>query len=33
MKLEFDLQADAVYLESTDAKVEDPREIQPGTLN
>ena len=32
MKLEFDPQADAVYLELTDAEVEESREIQPGIL-
>ena len=32
MKLEFDAQADAVYLEWTDAEVEESREIQPGIL-
>ena len=32
MKLEFDLQADAVYLELTDAEVEESKEIQPGII-
>lgn len=32
MKLEFDPQADAVYLELTDAEVEESKEIQPGII-
>jgi uncharacterized protein YuzE len=32
MKLEFDPQADAVYLELTDAEVEKSTEIQPGIV-
>lgn len=32
MKLEFDPQADAVYLELTDAEVEASKEIQPGII-
>ncbi|TVR63386.1 MAG: DUF2283 domain-containing protein [Candidatus Competibacteraceae bacterium] len=32
MKLEFDTQADAVYLELTEAEVEESREIQPGII-
>jgi uncharacterized protein YuzE len=32
MKFEFDPQADAVYLELTDAEVEESREIQPGII-
>jgi len=32
MKFEFDPQADAVYLELTEAEVEDSREIQPGII-
>lgn len=32
MKLEFDPGADAVYLELTDAEVEESREIQPGIV-
>jgi uncharacterized protein YuzE len=32
MKLEFDPQADAVYLELTDAEVEESREIQSGVI-
>ncbi|CDH46581.1 DUF2283 domain-containing protein [Candidatus Contendibacter odensensis] len=32
MRLEFDPQADAVYLELTDAEVEESKEIQPGII-
>lgn len=32
MKLEFDPQADAVYLELTDAEVDKSSEIQPGII-
>ena len=32
MKLEFDPQADAVYLELTDAEVEESKEVQPGII-
>lgn len=32
MKFEFDPQADAVYLELTDADVKEFREIQPGII-
>ncbi len=32
MKLEFDPEADAAYLELTDSTVEQPREIQPGII-
>ena len=32
MKLEFDPQADAVYLELTDAEVEESKEIQSGVI-
>ena len=32
MKCEFDPQADAVYLELTDAEVEESKEIQPGII-
>lgn len=32
MKFEFDPQADAIYLELTDAEVEESREIQPGII-
>jgi len=32
MKLEFDPQADAVYLELTDAEAEKSDEIQPGVI-
>jgi uncharacterized protein YuzE len=32
MKLEFDPQADAVYLELTDAEVEASQEVQPGII-
>ena len=32
MKLEFDPQADAVYLELTDTEVEESKEIQPGII-
>lgn len=32
MKLEFDPQADAVYLELTDAEIEESKEIQPGII-
>jgi uncharacterized protein YuzE len=32
MKFEFDPQADAVYLELTDAEVEESKEIQPGII-
>jgi uncharacterized protein YuzE len=32
MKLEFDTHADAVYLELTEAEVEESREIQPGII-
>jgi len=32
MKFEFDPQADAVYLELTDAEIEESREIQPGII-
>ena len=32
MKLEFDPQADAVYLELTDAEIEESKEIQPGIM-
>ena len=32
MKLEFDAQADAVYLELTDVEVEESKEIQPGII-
>ena len=32
MKLEFDPQADAVYLELTEAEVETSKEIQPGII-
>ncbi len=32
MKLEFDPQADAVYLELTEAEVEKSTEIQPGIV-
>ena len=30
MKFEFDPQADAVYLELTDADVDESKEVQPG---
>jgi uncharacterized protein YuzE len=32
MKLKFDPQADAVYLELTDAEIEESKEIQPGII-
>ena len=32
MKLEFDPQADAIYLELTDAEVEASQEVQPGII-
>jgi uncharacterized protein YuzE len=32
MKLEFDPQADAVYLELADAEVEASQEVQPGII-
>lgn len=32
MKLEFDPQADAVYLELIDAEVEASQEVQPGII-
>jgi uncharacterized protein YuzE len=32
MKLEFDAQADAVYLELIDVEVEESKEIQPGII-
>ena len=32
MKLEFDPQADAAYLEISDAEIESTREIEPGIL-
>jgi uncharacterized protein YuzE len=32
MKLEFDPEADAAYLELTDSTVEQSREIQPGII-
>lgn len=32
MKLEFDPQADAVYLELTDAEIKESKEIQPGII-
>ena len=32
MRLEFDPQADAIYLELTDAGVEESKEIQPGII-
>lgn len=32
MKLEFDLEADAVYLELIDAEVEASQEVQPGII-
>jgi uncharacterized protein YuzE len=32
MKLEFDPQADAVYLELTEAEVEASQEVQPGII-
>ena len=32
MKLEFDPEADAVYLELTDAEVEASKEVQPGII-
>ena len=32
MRIEFDPQADAVYLELTDAEVEESKEIQPGII-
>ncbi|QQS55121.1 MAG: DUF2283 domain-containing protein [Candidatus Competibacteraceae bacterium] len=32
MKFEFDPQADAVYLELTEAEVEESKEIQPGII-
>lgn len=32
MKLEFDPQADAAYLELTDAEIEESKEIQPGII-
>ena len=32
MKFEFDPQADAVYLELTDADVEESKEVQPGII-
>jgi uncharacterized protein YuzE len=32
MKLEFDPQADAAYLELTEAEVEKSKEIQPGVI-
>ena len=32
MKLEFDPQADAVYLELTEAEVEESREVQSGVI-
>ena len=32
MKLEFDPQADAVYLELTNTEVEESKEIQPGII-
>ncbi len=32
MKFEFDPQADAVYLELTDAEIEESREIQSGII-
>ena len=32
MKFEFDPQADAVYLELTDADVDESKEVQPGII-
>ncbi len=32
MKFEFDPQADAVYLELTDADVHESKEVQPGII-
>lgn len=32
MKLEFDPQADAVYLELTNTEIEESKEIQPGII-
>ncbi len=32
MKFEFDPQADAIYLELTEAEVEESKEIQPGII-
>jgi uncharacterized protein YuzE len=32
MKLEFDPQADALYLELMEAEVEQSKEIQPGVI-
>jgi uncharacterized protein YuzE len=32
MKLEFDPQADAIYLELMEADVEESKEIQPGII-
>lgn len=32
MKFEFDPQADAVYLELTDADVNESKEVQPGII-
>ena len=32
MRLEFDPQADAFYLELTEAEVEESKEIQPGII-
>jgi uncharacterized protein YuzE len=32
MKIEFDPQADAAYLELTEAEVEESKEIQPGII-
>lgn len=32
MKIEFDPQADALYLELIEAEVEESREIQPGII-
>ncbi|MBK9444879.1 MAG: DUF2283 domain-containing protein [Betaproteobacteria bacterium] len=32
MKLEFDPQADAAYLEISDAEIESTREIEPGII-
>jgi uncharacterized protein YuzE len=32
MKLEFDPEADTVYLELTDAEVEASKEVQPGII-
>jgi uncharacterized protein YuzE len=32
MKLEFDPQADTIYLELTDTEVEESKEIQPGII-